>query len=324
MISVLVNSEMVLAQQDAHFSLYRSHMTMFNPAITGEGGESFLNLSHKSQWHGIENAPETQVVSFGSPIVGERAGIGFNIINDATFAKDQTSFFANFSYRLPMSEKTNLYLGLQVGGNALRIDGNKLNTFGINGKNVDPLLIDHSQFNPNFGVGIHLKTPKSFISLSAPKILNTSNLIEVNGFYTAVTDQVHTYISAGTDFYLSQDWILTPYFLSRYVNYAPIFTSLNIALRKRDHIEFGAEYNLDTSMAGSLIIQLGEFRIGYAYSRSVHNEINQYTTGSHELLLRIRLDSVIQNLGITDNSRLRKDKYIGTKNNEINNISRKF
>ena len=300
MISVLALGDMVFAQQDMHFSLYRNHMTMFNPAIVGENGETFLNLSHKSQWHDIENAPETQVISFGFPIANERAGIGFNVINDAVFVENKSSFFVNFSLKLPMSIKTNLFLGLQAGGSAYRISGSDLKTLGLNGRLTDNLLVDHNQFNPNIGVGVYFKSSKYFISLSAPKILSTKNVIEKEGFYTTATERVHTYLSAGTNFSLSEDWTFTPYFLSRYVNYAPIFTSLNVALSKKEQVEFGVEYSLDTSMAGSFIIQLGGMHIGYAYSRSIHNEINKYNTGSHELLFRVRLGNARQNISFTD------------------------
>lgn len=299
-ICVLALSDTVLAQQDMHFSLYRYHMNMFNPAIAGENREIFLNLSHKSQWHGIENAPETQVISFGFPFSSERAGIGFNVINDAVFIQNKSSFFVSFSLKLPMSEKTNLFLGLQAGGSAYRISGSDLKTLGLNSRLTDNLLVDHTQFNPNIGVGVYIKSPKYFISLSAPKILSTKSVIEKEGFYTTATERVHTYISAGRNFSLSEDWTFTPYFLSRYVNYAPIFTSLNVALSKKEQIEFGVEYNLDTSMAGSLIIQLGGTQIGYAYSRSIHNQINQYNTGSHELLFRVKLGSARQNISLTD------------------------
>lgn len=323
-ISMIAFNNFIWSQQDVHFSLYRYHMNMFNPAVTGDKGESFLNMSYKSQWHDIKDAPETQVISFGTPLVGERAGIGFNIIKDATFIENQTSFFVNFSLQLPLSDKSNLFLGIQAGGNNFRINGSNLMTLGKEGLKYDPLLQDHSQFSPNVGAGLYIQSPKAFFSLSAPKILSTKKFIEEEGFYTAATERVHTYISAGRHFSLSDNWTLTPYFLSRFVNDAPLFTSLNIALTSKDGFELGSEYNLGSSMAGSLIFKVGSLSFGYAYTRSIHQEINQYTVGSHELLLKIMLGSKVPDLGIAGNEGDPKDKHIGTSNKENNNISKRF
>ncbi|MBT4825693.1 MAG: type IX secretion system membrane protein PorP/SprF [Flavobacteriaceae bacterium] len=197
MISTIFFGRVVSAQQDTHFTMYRNHMSIFNPAVTGTEERGFINLSYKNQWQGVDQAPQTQAISFGTPLGGERAGLGFNVINDATFIEDQTSFFITFSYRLSLSENTQLYLGIQGGGNAFRVNGTALRTMSDQGLVSDPILIDHSQFNPNVGVGLYLKTQKAFISLSAPKILNTERFVEQEGFFTAASDRVHTYFSAG-------------------------------------------------------------------------------------------------------------------------------
>ena len=73
---------LVHAQQDPHVSLYRYHMNMINPAVSGIKEASFLNMSLRSQWQGVQGAPETQVVSFGTPTRSERVGLGINVIHD--------------------------------------------------------------------------------------------------------------------------------------------------------------------------------------------------------------------------------------------------
>lgn len=97
MISTIFFGRVVSAQQDTHFTMYRNHMSIFNPAVTGTEERGFINLSYKNQWQGVDQAPQTQAISFGTPLGGERAGLGFNVINDATFIEDQTSFFITFS-----------------------------------------------------------------------------------------------------------------------------------------------------------------------------------------------------------------------------------
>ena len=105
------------AQQDAFFSLYRHHLNIINPAAAGTQEGNYLNMSLRSQWLGIDGAPETQAISYGMPTNGNRVGIGFSLINDQTFIEKQTQFYANFSYRLPLSDHLDLFLGLCAGAN---------------------------------------------------------------------------------------------------------------------------------------------------------------------------------------------------------------
>lgn len=108
------------SQQDPHVSLYRYHMNMINPAVSGIKNAPFLNMSFRSQWQGFEGAPETQIISFGTPTKGERVGLGLNVIHDKTFVEEQTLIFGSFSYRLPLNEELDLFLGIQAGTNGYR------------------------------------------------------------------------------------------------------------------------------------------------------------------------------------------------------------
>ena len=99
------------AQQEVNHSLYRYHLNLINPAVTGVSVALFANLSLRSQWVGIEDAPETQALSAGIPNNQHRLATGFSVINDKTFVENQTQIFADFSYHLPLGEEEHFYLG---------------------------------------------------------------------------------------------------------------------------------------------------------------------------------------------------------------------
>jgi len=298
MMTVCVFGKVLVAQQDTHFSLYRHHMTIFNPAVTGLEGNGFLKLSTRNQWIGEEQAPRTQAISFGTPLGTERIGLGFNVINDATFVEDQTSFFVNFSYKLQLNDSADLFLGIQAGGNTFRINASSLRTIGSDGIIGDPFLIDHGQFNPNVGVGIYIRTEKGFLSLSAPRILSTKRFMEEDGFFTTATDRVHSYISLGRQIAMSENWTITPYFMSRFVNDAPIFHSFNTNLTYDNGFDFGLEYHWGSGFGANLMIDLGSMSFGYAYTHYLNDEINQSANGSHELLLKVMLGSGKGKVGV--------------------------
>ena len=75
------------AQQDSNLSLYRYHLNTVNPAVSGTQEVPCFNTSFRSQWSGIEGAPEIQAFSYETPTDDERVGLGINIINETVLLK---------------------------------------------------------------------------------------------------------------------------------------------------------------------------------------------------------------------------------------------
>ncbi len=97
----MLHTTLVWAQQEVNYTLYRYHLNLINPATTGTQGASFLNTSLRTQWVGIEDAPETQAISIGRPHANNRLGTGFSVINDRTFVENQTQLFFDFPIVYP-------------------------------------------------------------------------------------------------------------------------------------------------------------------------------------------------------------------------------
>ena len=316
------------AQQDPHFSLYRFHSNMFNPAVSGIKGAPSLNMGFRSQWQGFAGAPETQVVSFGTPTKGERVGLGFNVVNDKTFVENRTFLFGSFSYRLQLSDETNLFLGLQAGTNSYSVNAQGLEIYGLD-NNFDPRIVDFSRFNPNVGVGAYLQHEKYFLSLSAPKILKSVRFQEENGLVTSAADRVHFYFSGGAYLPLNDQWEFIPSTLIRYVNFAPFLATVNASLSYKRTIDFGVEYSFNSGIGATLMVNAGKtFSFGYAYVTSLHPQINQFSKGTHEVAMRIRLGSereaepeVLEELEVSASKdgpqkASSEERKIGTRNNE--------
>ena len=160
------------AQQDPNYVFYRYTMNVINPAYAGADGVTSFTFNLRSQWQGVESAPRTQTF-FASTPFNERVGLGISAVNDRTFIERQTAVFLDFSYKLPLSDETDVFFGLKAGGNFFDVNASGLQTFNIV---QDPLLRDESRFNPNIGIGVLLQHESYFVSLSAPRILNTRRL----------------------------------------------------------------------------------------------------------------------------------------------------
>ncbi len=279
------------AQQVPTFAFYKNHFNLFNPAAIIAHGDSYLNLGLREQWTNVEGAPLTQALSVGFPFQRERVGLGFSVLNDK-FNVEQQSFFAvDFSYRLPLAQERNLFLGLKAGGNSYRLHISESKIFNANGQVNDPSLVDYARFLPNIGVGIYYASPKGYLAFSIPRLLNTSRQKKEDGQQTTATDRPHLFFSGGVEKPLGKHLVFQPSFLLSYVKAAPLQLTLDTAFLLYEKLEAGIQYNTSSGIGGTALININKgFKIGYAYSSPLQNAIERISNGTHELVLKIRLN----------------------------------
>ena len=274
------------AQQEPNLSLYRYTMNVVNPAYAGADGTTSIAANFRSNWVGVKDGAETQSFYFQMPM-GKRVGLGLSVVNDNVFIENLTSFNIDFSYKLPMSETTNLFLGLKAGGNTYDIRRDKLGDFPTIFPD-DPALdnID-TGFRPNVGVGGYLVNEKYYVSLSVPNILLSSRINNEDGINTYATSKAHIYLSGGYNFRLSENTEFRPSTMIRYVGGSPISADITAAFRFLEKFELGAAYRTDQAFSGLFVLDLGNWlKLGYAYDTSMRDEISDISDGTHEILVR--------------------------------------
>ena len=275
-----------MAQQDPNYTFYRFNMNLINPAFAGAGETMDFGLTLRSQWAGVEGAPETQSFLFGTP-VGSNVGLGASVLNDKTFVENQTFFAVDFSYKVKLNESLDLFLGLKGSFTSYDVNTSGLRTYGIH---ADPSLIDiDGRFTPNVGAGIYLKNDKYFVSLSAPKILTPDRLEQNDGEARLGVDKVHLYLVGGYDFSLSDALILKSSSMIRYVDSSPISVDLTGILEFNQQFGLGAGYRFNESLSGLFMFRKNWFEIGYAYEMALESKVRNIDNGTHEILLNIKL-----------------------------------
>ncbi|WP_370104047.1 type IX secretion system membrane protein PorP/SprF [Winogradskyella sp.] len=274
----------IYAQQEPNYSLYRYTMNVINPAYAGADGNTSLTSNFRSQWISVEGAPETQSFFYSQPI-GDKIGVGISLVGDQVFIERQTSFNIDFSYRLQISEATNLFLCLKAGGNTYNIDRDNLANLGFQ---PDPALSNlDTGFRPNFGAGAYLKHEDYFVSLSVPSILSSERIDESEGRITQATEEAHVYLSGGYNFALGANTEFRPSTIVRYVSGTPLSADITAAFRFYKRFEVGAAYRTDEAFAGLMMINIADWMdIGYAYESSTRNELSNVSNGTHEVLVR--------------------------------------
>jgi type IX secretion system PorP/SprF family membrane protein len=266
------------AQQDAMYTHYAFNTLAVNPGYAGSRDALTITGLHRSQWVGFDGAPVTQTLTLHTPLMSDKLGIGMSIVNDRIGPMNVTSFYADFAYKIKVSEKGKLAFGVKGGANLVQGNLSSLNTDQPN--DVAFAQNIQSSFLPNFGFGMYYYTSKWYVGVSTPKLLendfNSSNIQNAK-------EERHYFLIAGTVFNLSED--LTGMFIFQ------------------DKLEIGAMYR--SGDAAGLLLGYNfspQLRFGYAYDFSFTNRTFTYNGGSHEVMLRY--DFVY-----ADKGRIRSPRY---------------
>ncbi|MBO0342749.1 MAG: type IX secretion system membrane protein PorP/SprF [Bacteroidota bacterium] len=283
----------VMAQQDAQYTQYMYNTLSVNPAYAGSRGQlSFAGL-YRSQWVGLDGAPETFTLNLHSPIQNSRLGYGISIVNDniGDGVVQETYLDAVISYTIDVSMDAKLSFGLKAGGNMLSLDFNGLRNFDqevVNQNNID------NRFTPNFGLGIYYHTDKFYAGISAPNVLESEyfdNDNADNGVNFLSAERMNIYLITGYVFDLGADLQFKPALLTKAVGGAPLQVDLSASFLFANRFSFGAAYRWDAAVSGLVGFQVSEqIMLGLAYDRET-TELGgtQFNDGSFEVFLRLEL-----------------------------------
>lgn len=284
----------LIAQQDAQYTQYMFNTLSINPAYAGSRGQlSFAGL-YRSQWVGLEGAPETFTINLHSPIRNSRLGYGISVVNDniGDGVVQETYLDAVLSYTLDVSQNAKLSFGLKGGGNMLSLDFGGLRNFDeevVQQDNID------NQFSPNFGLGVYYRTDKFYAGLSAPNILETeyfdNNGNDANGINFLATERINFYFITGYVFDLNGNLKFKPALLTKAVGGAPLQVDVSANFLFNDKFSFGAAYRWDAALSALAGFQISEqIMLGIAYDRETTDlGGTQFNDGSFEVFLRLEL-----------------------------------
>ena len=287
------------AQQDAQYTQYMFNTLSVNPAYAGSRGQlSFAGL-YRSQWIGLEGAPETFTINLHSPIRNSRLGYGISIVNDniGDGVVQETYLDAVLSYTIDVSRDAKLSFGLKAGGNMLSLDFNGLRNFDqevVSQENID------NQFSPNFGLGVYYHTDTFYAGFSAPNILETEFFDNSGGDSNAVnflaTERINFYFITGYVFDLNGNLKFKPALLTKAVGGAPLQVDISANFLFADRFSFGAAYRWDAAVSALAGFQItDQIMLGLAYDRET-TELGgtQFNDGSFEVFLRLELLKAFQ------------------------------
>lgn len=275
----------VFGQQDPQYTQYMYNTLSVNSAYAGSMGHFTATGIYRSQWVGLEGAPSTQSLTLDSP-VGKNVGLGLSIVNDEIGPSEEQYMDLNFSYTIQATDSHKLSFGLKAGGRLLNIDWSK-GTY----RDEDVVYQENinNRFLPVIGAGLYLHSEKNYLGLSVPNFLTDERY---DGVKEGLADQqVHVFLIGGMVFDLSYSTKFKPAFLVKYVSGAPVIADISANFMFYEKFRIGASYRTGDSVSVLAGFQITpQILIGYAYDYTT-TELQNFTSGSHEILLRFELKS---------------------------------
>jgi type IX secretion system PorP/SprF family membrane protein len=289
-LTLILLSGTMVAQQDAQFTQYMYNTVGINPAYAGSRGVMSIFGIHRTQWVGLDGAPTTNGFSLNTPINGTNVGLGLSILNDKIGPSVENSVSVDFSYSIAASETYKLSFGLKATANLLNVDFNRLNQHDANDYSFETNI--DNKFSPNIGVGVYFHSDETYIGISVPNILETQHFdryASTGANSHIAKEKLHYYLIAGHVFDLSGTVKFKPSLLTKVVQGAPLQVDLSGNFLINEKFVAGVAYRWSAAVSAMVGFQVSDsWFIGYGYDLET-TRLSNYNSGSHEIFLRYEL-----------------------------------
>ena len=280
---LLFASSFGYSQQDAQYTQYMYNTININPAYAGSRDILSIFGMYRTQWVGLEGAPDTGVFSLHSP-VGERVGLGLTVVGDRIGVAKENTVSADFSYTIPVSDNYKLAFGLKATAHMLDVDYSMLTI--TPGDYVFQNNIEN-KFSPNFGAGVYLYSDKFYAGFSVPNILETEHFDD--NIKSTPSERMHGYLITGYVFDLTDNIQFKPAALAKAVNGAPLQLDVTGNFWFNEKLTLGVAWRWSAAVSALAGFQIDKnWFIGYAYYAET-TKLANYNSGSHEIFLRYEL-----------------------------------
>jgi type IX secretion system PorP/SprF family membrane protein len=293
------------AQQDAQFSQYTFNGLYINPAYAGYKQDTYVNTFYRSQWAGLQGAPQTFSLAADGSVNDTKVGLGVLMSHDRIGAQSNLTVYINYAYRLQIGYNENSRLAFGIGAGLVQngIDGSKLNAVD-EGDTYIPTGFQ-SNLVPDARVGILYTNDRFFVGASADNLLARKITGTRNEYVLAPVPVPHVYFTAGALFNINDETKFKPSILLKDDIGGPTSLDINAFTLLGERVWIGGTYRTavplykkphlqNTLQKSNAIIGIIEvfatdrIRVGYAFDYSL-TPLQNYNYGSHEISIGIYL-----------------------------------
>ncbi|MCF8374387.1 MAG: type IX secretion system membrane protein PorP/SprF [Bacteroidales bacterium] len=292
---ILINIH-VEAQLSPISNEYVVNPYLINPALAGIDQSTNLKLTSRMQWVGLDDAPQTQSLSFdmrikalakydhngkvlrkvGIPRTG-RVGIGVYVLNDMNNPFRRSGVQFSYAYHIPF--KHGEAGQLSVGMSGAFYQHYVSNSDFIPADDMDPALSGKEiVMIPNMSFGVNYLYRKFVVSISSLN-LYPAKINHYNENIETVGNQVYLY--SGYQIGNSASVSFTPAVLFRN-NPQSIDVSGKISIK--DKISLVLAWQSIESAYAFFHFRIGNYLLGYSFEYSM-SEVQRYNDGTHLVFL---------------------------------------
>lgn len=275
-------------QQLPMYGQYIFNSTILNPAHAGSNSCNQAGILGRHQWVGIDGAPRTYS-AYANFRLPANLGVAGGIYQDNIGKIQDLNIQGDIAYHLQLSRSWRFGVGLRAQVSSTKVD---LTNFSFSDPN-DPWYGKDfgNKLLFNTGLGLLLYDSRTFIGVSAPKLLRNkfTDNITVGEF----AREFHLFAYGGTTLDLSDNLIVTPSVMLKHADSSPLQLDLNFVFGYNEVVDFGGLVRTDLSQgldAVGLLLGInlgGPLYFGYKYEYPM-NDLNLVTTQVHEVSLRYR------------------------------------
>lgn len=272
---------MCSAQQDAQYTQYMYNTISVNPAYAGSRGLLSVFGLYRTQWIGLDGAPQTSTFSVNTPLRNGNLGVGASLVNDKIGPTNENTLSADFSYTVPTSDEFKLSFGIKATANLFNIDVSKLSFEHQDDPQFQNL---QNKFTPNIGAGIYWHSDRAYVGFSVPNFIET-NRYDDNKI-AIFKDKINYYLMGGYVFDLNYYTKFKPAVLTKMVQGAPLQVDVSGNFMFYDKFTVGLAYRWSASLSAMAGFQVSEgLYVGYGYDHET-TRLRRFNSGSHEIFLR--------------------------------------
>tara|TARA_R110000850_G_scaffold241496_1_gene366081 strand:+ start:1173 stop:2123 length:951 start_codon:yes stop_codon:yes gene_type:complete len=282
------------AQQDPQYTQYMYNTQVVNPAYAGSREALSISGLYRTQWVGLDGAPDTGTLTVHSPIGEGNVGLGLSIVREEIGIVEETYANIDFSYTIQTSDIGKLAFGIKAGGNLYNLNFTDLNIPPEGQGDIFENDVDN-KFKPQIGAGAYYYTDKFYAGLSVPNFIESSyfDIADIENFEATgdviSRERLHFFFISGYVFDLSENVKFKPAVLTKLVTGSPLQVDASANFMFYDKFTLGAAYRWSASLSALVGFQItDELMLGFAYDRET-TDLTQFNDGSYEFYLRYEI-----------------------------------
>lgn len=289
--ALVLLSLIAVAQQDPLYTHYMYNKMAINPAYAGSHEMLSVELLTRFQWVGINGGPRTTSLTAHTSLRNPHIGLGLYSYFDKLGPTVDYGLMGNFTYRV-IFDHSKLCFGVNVGFKYYNINWSLLEAKDQG----DIELINQVQNKavPDVDFGIYYYSRNFYAGLSAKHLLQ--NQMSVSS--SPVPDSKSSFSRLKRHFYgitggaipVSENFVIMPSLLLKYVEGAPFQADINASFLIREVLTLGVSFRTNAAVAFLAEVNITRnLSVGYSYDMWF-NALQGYNSGSHEVRIGYSID----------------------------------